>query len=122
MIFGRRQDPTLAVVAELRAALALADQRYEALLDRYHALRVSGANPKEPEKPVPAPEQPPEPVLRAMRVISPTNDPAFAANWRLWEQHKEEAKADPEAFAERIKRGRLSPDVQGPRDDADGDT
>lgn len=97
-------------------AIRVANARYDALLEKYHALRVSGANAPEPEKAVPPPKRPPAIVYRAMRAISPRDDATFAANWRLWEENQEECDKDPVAFSERIKRGRMTPEPQ-PRAD-----
>lgn len=94
-----------------RQAIDLVKQRdaqYADLLAKYHALRVSGANAPEPEKIIPPPKRPPAIVYRAMRAISPRDDATFAANWRLWEENQEECEKDPTAFAERIKRGRMT--------------
>lgn len=81
-----------------------------ALLEKYHELRVSGANAPAPAPPVPVAEMPPPEVLRAMRIISPRDDQTFKANWDLWLANKDEAAKDPAKFAERIRRGRLSPE------------
>lgn len=102
-----------ALVAErtrFGEALAGEQTRYDALLDKYHALRVAGANPKEPDRIVPPPKMPPRPIMNAIRVISPREDATFAANMKLYRDHQEEADQDPDAFAERIKRGRLEPE------------
>lgn len=108
-------------IADLKAALAVADARYEGLrvmydtlADRYHQLALrtwppnvltqTGTNgavaPVEVEV-----EGPPEVVLLAMRAISPTRDKTYDANWAFWERNKERAAAHPEAFAEEILAG-----------------
>lgn len=95
--------------AQLFAHLNAANERYDRLFAAYAALRVSGANAPEPEKVIPPPKRPPAIVYRAMRAISPRDDATFAANWRLWEENQDECDKDPAAFAERIKRGRMTP-------------
>lgn len=82
-------------------------ERYDALLEKYHALRVGGANAPEAIASVemPEPEMPPALVLAAMQAISPTRDKAYEANWMYWELHKAQAEAHPEAFAEDIIHG-----------------
>lgn len=82
--------------------------RYDALLEKYHALRVAGANPPEPVTPViaiPEPDIPPNAVMAAIKQISPTRDATYEANWKFWEQNKERAAEHPEAFADEILEG-----------------
>lgn len=105
---GERIAKEIARTDAAEARFAAAEARYDALLEKYHALRVSGANPKEPPVVVPPPKQPPAPIMRAIRLISPREDAAFFANMRLYRENEAEADADPEKFAERIKRGRLT--------------
>lgn len=61
---------------------AASDARYDALLDKYHALRVAGGNPAEAVPvAVPEPDVPPPEVLAAMQAISPQRDKTYDANW-----------------------------------------
>ena len=95
---------------ELKDAVAFERGRYDALLDKYHALRMAGASPAPV---VPAmepiePDAPPDVVLEAMWTISPTKDKTYEANWLYWEQNKERAAQHPEAFAEEILYGTAS--------------
>lgn len=89
-----------------------ATAEHRGTLEKYHALRVAGANPAEPAVVIPPPKMPPREILNAIRAISPREDATFAANMKLYRDHQEEADMDPEAFAERIKRGRLEPAPQ----------
>lgn len=102
-----KDDAERALIAE-RA-------RYDALLDKYHALRVAGANPKEPDRIIPPAKQPPRPIMHAIRAISPRDDAAYFANLKLYRDNEIEADADPEGFAERIRRGRLTGDEPMPQ-------
>jgi hypothetical protein len=114
-LLGYVSEPMHRMVTEaMEARCERAEQRFDNLLQAYQQLRVAGANPKEPDKAIPAPELPPREVMAAIRAISPRNDATFYANYRLWEENKQDAKDDPKAFAERIRRGRLNPDVEVP--------
>lgn len=97
------------------AMLTREQARYDALLDKYHALRVAGANPREPDRIIPPPKQPPRPIMHAIRAISPRDDAAYFANLKLYRDNEEKADADPEQFAERIRRGRLTGDEPTPQ-------
>ena len=92
-------------------------ERFDALLEKYHALamRVAQAPPvmQPPTLTMGTnavvadlePDMPPGVVLAAMKRISPTSDKAYEANWRYWEQNKEKAAEHPDAFAEEILAG-----------------
>lgn len=90
------------------ARIDIQDARYDALLEKYHALRVAGANAPEPVPApvvIPEPDQPPPAVLAAMQRISPVRDKTYEANWVFWELNKDRAAAHPDAFADEIIAG-----------------
>lgn len=92
-------------------AVAYWQQRYDALLDKYHELRVKGAEapiPAPPAVDIAEPDQPPDVVLAAMKQISPVRDKTYEANWAHWEQNKERAAAYPKDFADEIILGNVS--------------
>lgn len=92
------------LVSQLRADLAQADARYDALLEKYHEL----AKPKAAETSavvIPEPESPPPEVMAAIQAISPTRDKTYDANWAFWERNQARAKLHPDAFAEEIMQG-----------------
>ena len=91
-----------------RAYIAERRREYQDLLDKYHALRVSGANAPAPTEPITIeePDLPPEEVLAAMTLISPIRDATYEANWQFWERNKERAKKHPKDFADEILKGR----------------
>lgn len=96
---------------EISARLDAEEARYDKLLDKYHALRVAGANPPEPIAPVvaiPEPDMPPNAVLQAMLQISPVKDATYDANWKYWERNKELAAKYPDDFADEILEGATS--------------
>jgi len=95
-------------IADLKAAIAQRDADYATLLEKYHALRMQGANAPEPVPPViafPEPDVPPDVVLAAMKTISPVPDKTYEANWQHWERNKEKAAAYPNEFAQEIIEG-----------------
>jgi len=97
-----------SVAAEADARYAAIDARYTDLLEKYHALRMQGANAPEPVPPViafPEPDVPPDVVLAAMKTISPVPDKTYEANWQHWERNKEKAAAYPNEFAQEIIEG-----------------
>lgn len=77
-IFGRRPDSR---IISLEASVKSWEQRYDDLLEKYHALRLAGgAVPEQPkyEEPV----MPPEILMRAIREVSPQQDHAYHMNYQ----------------------------------------
>lgn len=106
----QRAEDYCADLAERNRRYDILVAQHRDLLDKYHALRMAGANPAPV---VPAlepiePDTPPDVVLEAMRTISPTKDKTYEANWAYWEQHKERAAQHPDAFADEILYGTAS--------------
>lgn len=88
----------------------LAEMRkmYDALMEKYHELRVMGDEAPAPATPVieiEQADQPPAEVLAAMQQISPVRDKTYEANWAHWERNKARAEAYPKEFAEEIIMG-----------------
>lgn len=82
--------------------------RHDALLDKYHALKLLGATATEPAPalvPIDEADVPPDEVLLAMQQISPVRDKTYEANWQHWERNKERARLYPKEFAEEIIQG-----------------
>lgn len=82
--------------------------RYDALLEKYHALRITtGANPAPAQESLipDEPDLPPPEVLEAIQRISPVRDRTYEANWAHWEANKLRAAQDPKDFADEIMLG-----------------
>lgn len=109
----RKADNEFVATAQRHASEAIAfvrerDARYDALLDKYHALAMPKASPPAPVEAIPEipePDVPPDVVLAAMQQISPVPDKTYEANWAHWDRNKARAKMHPEAFAQEILEG-----------------
>jgi len=105
MQFASGQERACYAAQEERRAI---QRCYDDLLEKYHALRMAGANPVEPLPPfveMEEPDVPPDVVLAAMKQISPVPDKTYEANWQHWERNKEKAAAYPNEFAQEIIEG-----------------
>ncbi len=96
-------SPRDALIAELRASLAIERARVDTLTQAL--LLASTVKQVAATVEIEAPDVPPDAVLAAMKRISPIKDPAYEANWAYWEANKEKARLHPDAFADEILTG-----------------
>lgn len=101
------------VVADYNELEKAWSARHDALLEKYHALKLLGATAIPPAEPIEfdEPDQPPDEVLAAMQAISPVRDKTYDANWLHWERNKDRAKQYPKEFADEILLGSVADDL-----------
>lgn len=87
--------------------------RYDALLDKYHALKLAGASASESIT-VPDPITPPDILMRAIRTVSPTQDAAYRMNyqWAMAQQDHWGDEGKMREAAAQILRGSATADTE----------